>query len=116
VLTVDELSRMGKVGHGPLPREMGKQRGLPSPFVQASARISQYQAREWNAKYQKILSTHVVGEEMILKRDILMIEVVGMFQDYSTTTAKSIIDNLHLNSSHGKKVFNVNSSRRILDS
>jgi hypothetical protein len=30
VLTVDELSRMGKIvgSSGPLPREMGKQRGM----------------------------------------------------------------------------------------
>jgi hypothetical protein len=69
--------------------------------VNAVARLSQDQARDWNAKYQKILNTHVQGEEMVLKRDILMIEVVGMFQDYSTSQAKSIIDNLHLNSSHG---------------
>lgn len=76
---------------------------IPSGLARGQAKGIQQSSKhiEWNDKYQRILSAHVQDEEMALKRDILMIEVVGLFQDHASKQAREIIDNLHLSTSQG---------------
>ncbi|KAJ3223612.1 hypothetical protein HK099_000904 [Clydaea vesicula] len=118
VLTFEELNEMGVRNsnylHNQIAKsESNKKKGITKGYdslihsligKQTAFHTEINGSDNWHQKFQKILSIKLENEEMILKRDIMMVEVAGNFKEKAVEQAQKIIDNLHMAQSC-KKVF-----------
>ncbi|KAI8809574.1 clustered mitochondria-domain-containing protein [Cladochytrium replicatum] len=99
ILTPQELNGMGRnmsslslvatAGKGSLMGDGRRKKASGSPASQSDS------GPEWNNRYQSLLSISLDGPDSCLRQDIMILELVGQFQEAACSLAKKIIDEYH---------------------